>query len=269
MSGDEPYMLASNLPDVAVLVDKDRVKSGRYAIDKLRCDTLILDDGFQYLALKHRVEIVLVDCTNPFSNEQRAAARSAARAHPQHPAGRFHFHHEIQRPELGRAQGAAAPLNPARGNFRVRAPARTHVRTCSRRERQRLEFLRDRPVAVVSGIAIPEGFEGEIRRRRGACVYRKRYADHHRYTQQEIIDLINRSKKQGASADHHHGKGCRAVPAHRAAGRAGLLPAGRNRDAQRGGGFRRLYLPDLFPVTALWAHVFQSKAAPAGCCLSG
>ena len=33
MAGDEPYMLASNLKDVVVLVDKDRVKSGRYAIE--------------------------------------------------------------------------------------------------------------------------------------------------------------------------------------------------------------------------------------------
>ena len=32
-AGDEPYMLASNLKDVAVLVDKDRVKSGLYAIE--------------------------------------------------------------------------------------------------------------------------------------------------------------------------------------------------------------------------------------------
>ena len=69
MSGDEPYMLASNLPNVAVLVDKNRVKSGRYAINKLGCDTLILDDGFQYLSLKHRMEVVLVDKTNPFGNE--------------------------------------------------------------------------------------------------------------------------------------------------------------------------------------------------------
>jgi len=33
-AGDEPYMLASNLKDVVVLVDKDRVKAGRYAIEK-------------------------------------------------------------------------------------------------------------------------------------------------------------------------------------------------------------------------------------------
>jgi len=44
-----PYMLASNLRDVVVLVDKDRVKSGRYAIEKFGCDTLLLDDGFSIL----------------------------------------------------------------------------------------------------------------------------------------------------------------------------------------------------------------------------
>ena len=66
MAGDEPYMLASNLPDVVVLVDKDRVKSGKYAIREFGCDTLVLDDGFQYLKLQHRLDIVLVDYTNPF-----------------------------------------------------------------------------------------------------------------------------------------------------------------------------------------------------------
>lgn len=67
-AGDEPYMLASNLKDVVVLVDKDRVKSGRYAINKLGIDTLLLDDGFQYLSLKSKLKLVLVDCTNPFGN---------------------------------------------------------------------------------------------------------------------------------------------------------------------------------------------------------
>src|SRR3954464_11723031 len=41
MAGDERNMLASNLKDVVVLVDKDRVKSGRYAIEKFGCDTLL------------------------------------------------------------------------------------------------------------------------------------------------------------------------------------------------------------------------------------
>src|SRR5256712_9201803 len=69
IAGDEPYMLAHNLKDVIVLVDKDRVKSGRFAIDKWKVDTLVLDDGLQYLHLKHRLDMVLVDRQAPFGNE--------------------------------------------------------------------------------------------------------------------------------------------------------------------------------------------------------
>src|SRR2546422_3718948 len=70
-AGDEPYMLASNLKDVVVLCDKDRVKSGRYAISKFGCDTLLLDDGFQYWKLKgRRQDIVLVDRQQPFGTER-------------------------------------------------------------------------------------------------------------------------------------------------------------------------------------------------------
>jgi tetraacyldisaccharide 4'-kinase len=70
MAGDEPYMLASNLKDVVVLVDKDRVKSGRFAIEKYGCDTLLLDDGFQYWNLQgRRHDVVLVDRQQPFGND--------------------------------------------------------------------------------------------------------------------------------------------------------------------------------------------------------
>src|ERR1041384_4752893 len=54
-AGDEPYMLAHNLRDVIVLVDKDRVKSGRFSLDKWKVDTLLLDDGLQHLHLRHRL----------------------------------------------------------------------------------------------------------------------------------------------------------------------------------------------------------------------
>ena len=45
---------------MVVLTDKDRVKSGRYAIEQFGCDTLLLDDGFQYWKLAgRRRDIVL------------------------------------------------------------------------------------------------------------------------------------------------------------------------------------------------------------------
>src|SRR6185436_2979609 len=83
-AGDEPYMLASNLKDVIVLVDKDRVKSGRYAIEKFGCDTLLLDDGFQYWKLAgRRRDIVLIDCQTPFGNEH-LLPRGTLREPPTH-----------------------------------------------------------------------------------------------------------------------------------------------------------------------------------------
>jgi tetraacyldisaccharide 4'-kinase len=83
-AGDEPYMLASNLKDVVVLVDKDRVKSGRYAIEKFGCDTLLLDDGFQYWKLAgRRRDIVLIDCQQPFGNDQ-LLPRGTLREPPSH-----------------------------------------------------------------------------------------------------------------------------------------------------------------------------------------
>ena len=58
-------MLAHNLKNVIVLVDKDRVKSGLLAIEKWKVDTLLLDDGLQYLHLKHRLDIVACGSASP------------------------------------------------------------------------------------------------------------------------------------------------------------------------------------------------------------
>src|ERR1044071_8084867 len=83
-AGDEPYMLASNLRDVIVLVDKDRVKSGRYAIEKFGCDTLLFDDGFHYWKLRgRRMDVVLVDYQQPFGNEH-LLPRGTLREPPSH-----------------------------------------------------------------------------------------------------------------------------------------------------------------------------------------
>ena len=68
-AGDEPYMLARNLSGVAVIVDKDRVKGGRFAVSQLGANTLLLDDGMQYLRLAHAMDIVLVDAREPFGTE--------------------------------------------------------------------------------------------------------------------------------------------------------------------------------------------------------
>ena len=197
--GDEPFMLASNLPDVAVLVGRDRVKSGQYAIRKLGCDTLILDDGFQYLSLKHRLDIALVDRTNPFGNRRllprgilREPVRNIRRAG-------FIF---ITKSNGDGAEDLKRQLRRANPDAEI-----SECRHCPRylqdaftRERKPLEFLKGLDIAALSGIAAPKGFEDELARLGARVLYHKRYADHHRYNQQEIIETINKGLSRGAKA---------------------------------------------------------------------
>ena len=61
-----------------------------------------------------------------------------------------------------------------------------------------LDFLRGKKVASLSGIAQPESFEQSLVKLGGELVYSKRFADHHRFTQQEVLNAINRGKKRQA-----------------------------------------------------------------------
>ena len=55
-------------------------------------------------------------------------------------------------------------------------------------------------MASLSGIAQPESFEKSLATLGGELVYSKRFADHHRFTQQEVLNAINRGKKRQAAA---------------------------------------------------------------------
>jgi tetraacyldisaccharide 4'-kinase len=199
VSGDEPYMLASNLPEVSVVVDKNRVRAGQYAISRLGCDTLILDDGFQYLHMKHRLDIVLVDRTNPFGNRNllprgilREPIRNIKRAS-------FIFITKANGDGSEELKKQLRELNPHAEISECRHNPK-YLQDVYSGERKELNFLKDRSIAAVSGIAVPKGFEDELVRLGARVLYHKRYADHHRYNQQEILNLINISLDRGARA---------------------------------------------------------------------
>lgn len=190
-AGDEPYMLAHNLKDVIVLVDKDRVKSGRFAIDKWNVDTLLLDDGLQYLHLKHRLDMVLVDRQAPFGNEfllPRGTLREAPR-------------------NLRRASYIFITKNTGESNETLIERIRRYNRTaeiieCAHKplylqnvftgERLPLERLRDTFIGSICGIAAPESFEGALKKLGAHVDLAKRYIDHHYYTEAELTTFINR-----------------------------------------------------------------------------
>jgi tetraacyldisaccharide 4'-kinase len=63
-SGDEPQMLARALPNVAVLVCPDRHLAGRVAERQLNCTVMLLDDGFQHLALGREVDVLVLSAAD-------------------------------------------------------------------------------------------------------------------------------------------------------------------------------------------------------------
>ncbi|MCC6542887.1 MAG: tetraacyldisaccharide 4'-kinase [Nitrospirae bacterium] len=67
-SGDEPYLMASTLKNVPVIVGGNRYKSGIYAASHTGSGIFILDDGYQHLQLHRDTNILLIDASNPFGN---------------------------------------------------------------------------------------------------------------------------------------------------------------------------------------------------------
>jgi tetraacyldisaccharide 4'-kinase len=198
-AGDEPFMLANNLRGVVVLVDRDRVKSANYAVREFGVDTLILDDGLQYLRLRHGLEVVLIDRQAPFGNEH-VLPRGTLREPPRN---------------LRRATHIFLTKCDGRDNGALIARIRRYNRTadiieCSHRpkhlrnfvtgETKPLEFLRGLRVGSICGIAVPESFEQALRALDAEIEISKTYADHHRYTAKEIESFIRRCARRELDA---------------------------------------------------------------------
>ncbi len=198
-AGDEPFMLANNLRGVVVLVDKDRVKSGLYAVEHFGIDTILLDDGLQYLRQKRRIDIVLIDRQAPFGNEF-LLPRGTLREPP---------------PNLRRATHIFITKCDGSDNSALISRIREHNRTadiieCSHRAKhlcnlvtgdvKPLAFLEGLRVGSVCGIAAPESFENAIRGLGATIELAKTYTDHHRYSDREIENFIRRCEKRDLHA---------------------------------------------------------------------
>jgi len=197
-AGDEPYMLARNLPGVVVLVDKNRVRSGHYAITEFGADVLLLDDGFQYLPLRGQVQLLLVDKTNPFGN-LCLLPRGILREPLSH---------------IKRASFIFLTKSDGEADAELEALIRRHnpgveIIECAHRPTGLIDFasLEDAPLSILKGkkigcfcaIAAPDSFEGFLRKLGAEIVYRERFLDHHRFTGEELDEVFENAKNSGAS----------------------------------------------------------------------
>lgn len=190
-AGDEPYMLARNLDDVAVLVDKDRVKSGVFAIEQLDSDTLVLDDGLQYMKLKHEIDIVLVDCGSPFGT-----GALLPRGTLREPRGSLkRASYIILTKSGGKPQDALIreirKYNSV-ADIIVTDHGAKYLENIFTKERKPLSFLNDKWVACLSGIARPESFESIVESLGAHVEIRRRYPDHYWFDQADLEAFVQR-----------------------------------------------------------------------------
>lgn len=190
-AGDEPFMLARNLDGVSVVVDKDRVKSGRFAISELEADTLVLDDGMQYLKLAHGMDIVLVDAGSPFGTGA-LLPRGTLREPPKN---------------LRRASYIFLTKCDGTSNEELIKRIRKYNRTAGivetthgpiylenifTRERKPLHFLKGKWVGAISAIAVPEAFENSLRKLGARVEVRRHFSDHHRFSKRDVDQFMQR-----------------------------------------------------------------------------
>ena len=190
-AGDEPFMLAKNLEGVSVVVDKNRVKGGRFAISQLDADTLVLDDGMQYLDLAHGLDVVLVDSGAPFGTGAMLP-RGTLREPPKNlkrasyillTKCNGHSNEELVR-RIRKHNPVAGIIECTHGPI--------HLENVFTREREPLEFLRDKWVGAISAIAVPEAFEGSLEKLGAKVEIRRRFADHHRFNRKDVEKFMQR-----------------------------------------------------------------------------
>jgi len=197
VAGDEPFMLSKNLPGVVVLVDKDRVKAGAYAIKHFGCDTLVLDDGFQYLPLKGRLNLLLVDKTNPFGNGfvlPRGILREPVK-HLKRASYVFLTKSNGRRDE--ELEAVIKRFNPGVEIIEC-AHKPQYLQRVGSSERRPLEDMKGKRVGAFSGIATPESFERFLHEGGAQLVHVGRFMDHYRFNREDLVEEYDAAQHAGA-----------------------------------------------------------------------
>jgi tetraacyldisaccharide 4'-kinase len=196
---DEARLLASLLPDVPHVQDKDRVRGGRELVRR-GCLSVVLDDGFQHRRLRRDLDLVLVDATQPWGLAAPAAGGEPVRALlprgllREPPSSLARAHAIVLTRASQAADGAVDALEReldriAPGVPRARAD---HEPSGLRDEKGRvhpLSTLAGREVDLASGIGNPRAFDATARALGAQVREHRAFEDHHAYAPGDLAGL--------------------------------------------------------------------------------
>jgi len=198
-SGDEPWLIAQRCPGVPVAVGADRSSVGRRLIGRHHIDTLIMDDGYQHMALRRETNILVLDAGTPFGNGHllpRGRLREPLSAMARATAVLVTRASRAARlDELKAAVRAVAPTVPiwvtdfAPGVVvQVGGPAMVEP-----------SALKGERVLAVSGIGNPASFRTLLEGAGAVVVDDCVFPDHHAYSREDVLSVRQAAERAGAA----------------------------------------------------------------------
>lgn len=199
-AGDEPYLIATALTDIPVIVGSDRYQAGMLAIARFSPDVIVLDDAFQHLRLKRDLDIVLLDHHAPLGNGSvlprgrlREPASALSRAHAlvftrcddaprPHPLPLPGHHgcpvfHSIHVPVIQSVSSADGFPFHATSDFST---------------------LKGRKAVAFSGLADNHQFFDSLKQSGCRLVHQLAFADHHPYDEKDMQCIFQKAVTKGA-----------------------------------------------------------------------
>lgn len=199
-AGDEPLLLAERLKDLAaVICDADRVSAASWAVENLKSDAFVLDDGFQHLRVARNLNILTIDATNPWGNGRLLPA-GILRESPAELARAdciviTRADDSNQTEELQRKIDELSSGSPV---FRSHMTIRGLRQVAGRESPDGADEIKASRVAAFCGVGNPESFFSLVRRAGYQLCYNQTFRDHHIYSQADVDRVARESITRGA-----------------------------------------------------------------------
>ncbi len=193
-AGDEPLMLARQVPGAIVCVSPDRHLAGTLAERRLGCTIHLLDDGFQYIDLARNLDILV---TTLGEIPQGRVIPNGRLREPMDAASRAHVL-VVSGATAGAASAEAWTLG-----ISLSCGAERSLGAPIAISREGADGTREAPlvgrwdeglgkVLAVAGIANPERFVESLREAGWAIADSITFPDHHRYTSADVDRIVRR-----------------------------------------------------------------------------
>jgi tetraacyldisaccharide 4'-kinase len=207
--GDEPLLLAETLRGVAAVVsDADRVAAARWAVENLKSEVFILDDGFQHLRIARDLDMVVIDATNPWSGGKilprgrlREPLRELSRADCIILTRCEQAHNVDSLREQAKRLSGGCPVLLSRTRTKTLRPLdATTTESGIADLPSHPSSLIPHPFAAFCAVGNPASFYAHLRKDGYTLKLTRAFADHYIYTQRDIDALISEAKRVGAPA---------------------------------------------------------------------